>query len=355
MQNLLKDKKMNKNILFSTLCAAFLFASVLNSQELANENASNDKEANKDEKAWTTIAATDELINKYQNKINKANAVLSQNIIAIELEKNNMTKRLGEIRNLDGQTGYWARAYGGLAKYENYKDKYLALSIGADKTPDNERFYGFLLGYLHQHTTKSVKSDSFSAGFYYSRLFNSGVFVDMVAKYIRTTTKINNDLSLLIDDLKFATNNILASAELGYRYDTSEYLYLEPSFEVILGYAGKNDINTTNARLYKDANNIFDLKPQIYLGGKINDDFNYRLGGGAYIDLAKRNTKIGINNIIDNVYTKTKTNTRFFTGALISYNDGNDGRWSLEFEKSFNSKEIKQVYGINANYRLTFN
>lgn len=350
---------MNKNILFSTLCAAFLFSTFANAQEAANgtndENGVVNEETNVDENAWNSIAATNELRNKYKNKINKANAALSQNIIAIELEKNNMTKRLGEIRNLNGQTGYWARAYGGLAKYENYKDRYAAIQIGADKSPDNERFYGFLLGYLHQKTTQSLSSDSFSAGFYYSRLFNSGVFVDMVAKYIRTTTKLSNDPTLEVDNLKFSSNSFLSSFELGYRYEQSENFYIEPSAEVILGYAGENNINTNNVRLHSDSYAIFDLKPQLFFGSKINEDFSFRLGGGAYFSLANNKTLIGLNNKIDNVDTKIKSNSRYFTSAQIAYNDGNDGRWSFEFEKGFSGKTIKQDYGVNLNYRLTFN
>lgn len=278
----------------------------------------------------------------------KKEEVTSDVLSSLNVTINNMNKRLGEIRGLDGEVGAWFRAYGGRFSTDTSHFNYYSTQIGADKKTDissGDVITGVLFGF--DKINSSAKSKSYSVGGYASYIDNSGFFTDLVLKYLRTSYEKEGIKS---------QNSFLASFEGGYRLGLTNEAYIEPSLELISGYVGKYESVENNANISVKAYSPLIVKPQIFTG-YMTDDVSFRAGVGAILDTKKRKANILISDIVKNVDAQSSTdfenNNRGFVSLGGAYTFSKNLRLNLSVERSFGSK-LTNDYEVNSTLRYTF-
>ena len=297
------------------------------------------------------------IANEIANTImeDKKDDITAEALSTLNVQINNMNKRLGEIRGLNGDLGAWFRVYGG--RFSNGKNNfnYYSTQIGADKKTNlnftnADVIAGVMFGY--DKINAGVKAKDKSIGAYFSYIHNDGYFADLVLKYIRSSYESK------FVDVK-SQNSFLLSAEGGYRFNLNNSFYLEPSLEIITGYIGKYESSLKIFNKFKinvDAHSPLIFKPQIFAGYSVND-FTFRAGVGAVIDTQTKEANLLIGDIIKgvtaNVKSKLGASDRGFVSLGGSYKFNDNLRLNLSVERSFGSS-LTNDYEINSTIRYTF-
>ncbi|ULO04315.1 autotransporter outer membrane beta-barrel domain-containing protein [Campylobacter sp. RM12651] len=283
----------------------------------------------------------------------KKDDITAEALSTLNVQINNMNKRLGEVRGLNADIGTWFRIYGGRFSNGNNNFNYYSTQIGADKKTslnNADILAGVLFGY--DKINAGVRAKDTSVGAYLSYIHNDGYFADLVLKYIRSSY-----------DSKFvdvkSQNSFLVSAEGGYRFNVNNNFYLEPSLEIITGYIGKYESSLKIFNKFKinvDAHSPLIFKPQIFAGYSVND-FTFRAGVGAVIDTQTKEADLLIGDIIKGVNAKVKSklgaSDRGFVSVGTAYTFSDNLRLNLSVERSFGTK-LTNDYEINSTIRYTF-
>lgn len=294
-----------------------------------------------------------------QAAINLAHTALNQARFAYNLEINNMTKRLGEIRDLEGEQGVWFRSYAGKGSYKDYQDiKYYSFTIGADKYISDDTLFGVSLGYNRQDLSKEIsgKQDTFVLSAYASKLYNNGLYLDGVIKYLNSKGKYENELLGNSKDKKLSSKTqhaMLASIEAGYRILVGEKLIIEPQAELITGYIPSNEIKSDKLVMKSKSYVPVNIKTGVNAIVKPNDKIELRAGVGGIFDLNDSKVKYEIKDIFGTKDTRTGKDSRAYANLFGSYKLNNNTRINLEAERVF-SGDFKVDYNFNLNLRYQF-
>ena len=191
----------------------------------------------------------------YNEDINKENAGISEMasiaLMAWRAENNDMNKRLGELRNSEGEHGIWTRMVRGQSKYgaQNVKNQYSTYQLGYDEklSVDKNWTVGAAVSYTDASSSFSTgHGENKSTGFavYGSYLSDNGSFVDLIAKAAR----LKNEFDVLGGAGKgdYETNGYSLSAEYGKRFTKDNGFWIEPQVELTYGYVGAVDYLTNN-------------------------------------------------------------------------------------------------------------
>lgn len=184
---------------------------------------------------------------------NTTNLGLS-NLAAINLmtwrqENNDMNKRLGELRDSNGEHGVWARMVRGEAEYESIQNQYNYYQIGYDEklSTDPNWTVGMFLTRTEGNSTfrtGSAENNHTGVGVYGSYLKEDGSFIDLVAKYARIDSDFNASGGVGSGD--YNTNGYSISAEYGKRFEQGNGFWIEPQVELTYGTVGAVDYTTGN-------------------------------------------------------------------------------------------------------------
>ena len=153
-------------------------------------------------------------------------------------EMNDMNKRMGELRNANGEHGVWVRMVRGEDEYKNVKSQYNQYQLGYDEklSVDKRWTVGMALSYTDGETSFAKgngENTNKALSIYGSKLNNDGTFVDLIAKYAR----LENDFKAYdgIEDADYSTNGYSVSAEFGKRIQQGNGLWIEPQAELTYG------------------------------------------------------------------------------------------------------------------------
>ena len=187
--------------------------------------------------------------------INKDNAGISEmasiSLMAWRAENNDMNKRLGELRDSEGEHGVWTRMVRGQSKYgaQNVKNQYNTYQLGYDEklSVDKHWTVGAAVSYTDASSSFTKgRGENKSTGFavYGSYLSDNGSFVDLIAKAAR----LKNEFDVLGGAGKgdYKTNGYSLSAEYGKRFTKDNGFWIEPQVELTYGYVGAVDYLTNN-------------------------------------------------------------------------------------------------------------
>ncbi|MBZ7999190.1 autotransporter outer membrane beta-barrel domain-containing protein, partial [Campylobacter canadensis] len=269
---------------------------------------------------------------------------------SINVQLNNMNKRLGEVRAMGAQTGVWLRTYGGRYSGNNNHFNYYSTQIGIDKKSDlsnAELLSGALIGFDKINSLTDTKA--YSIGAYFSYINNDGYFADTVLKYLNTS------YSQKEHSFK-KQNSFLLSMEAGYRFDIFTSSYIEPSLEFITGYVGKYEDKYKGTIISVNKYVPFVVKPQVYYGLNL-DSFIFRAGLGAVVNLHNNKANLHIGDLIAGISAnssiKLSKNNHGFASIQTAYSFNENLRLNLGLERSFGTS-FKQDYELNATLRYTF-
>ncbi|EFI8733207.1 autotransporter outer membrane beta-barrel domain-containing protein, partial [Escherichia coli] len=156
-------------------------------------------------------------------------------------EVNNLNKRMGELRDIKGEAGSWARIMSGTGAADGgFSDNYTHVQVGVDKKHELDGLDLFT-GFTVTHTDSSASADAFKgktksvgAGLYASAMFDSGAYIDLIGKYVHHDNEYTATFAGL-GTRDYSTHSWYAGAEAGYRYHVTEDAWIEPQAELVYG------------------------------------------------------------------------------------------------------------------------
>lgn len=168
-------------------------------------------------------------------------------------EMNDLTKRMGELRDSPAGIGAWARLYGSEQEYgkKNVTLRSTSVQVGADYQI-GEWTVGGAFSYTHgsvDYAQGSGDADTYGFAAYGSWFAQNGMFLDLIAKYSR----LSNDFE--IADMKGSIDNnaYSFSAEFGWRFDLAKTVFIEPQVELTYGrILGDNATASNNVRIEQE-------------------------------------------------------------------------------------------------------
>lgn len=178
-----------------------------------------------------------------------ANSLLDTGKKNFLAEVNNLNKRMGDLRDTQGEDGLWVRVMNGAGTGDSgYSDRYTHFQFGFDR---KHRLNGadLFTGVLMSHTDSHAGSPAFSGetrslggGMYASLMLDSGAYVDVIGKYVHHD---NDYTARFVGPGKqdYGTHSWYAGVEAGYRYRLPCEMYLEPQVELVYGAVSGSRFN----------------------------------------------------------------------------------------------------------------
>ena len=210
------------------------------------------------------------------------------------VEMNDLRKRMGDLRAVEGKNGVWARYDGGKLSGQGLDHKFNKIQVGADTMPsDNGIRYGFALSYTQgdvDGSASTADTDTYSLAGYGVWLGDEGQFADVIARVAKvglTTAAYSADLDQLALSL---------SGEFGWRFDLAKSLYVEPSIEATYTYIEDETFTGTTALFEIDSTNSFMTRAGAALGWKLPDDRGDIYVRGGLVHEFLGDSKLSVNH-----------------------------------------------------------
>lgn len=265
------------------------------------------------------------VVETLNTKTKRVGQTLSQNILAWRLEMNDLNKRLGELRDSEGNTGLWARVNAGTQRYKGSDNDFVMLQVGADtKVP---AIWNTHVGAAFSYTKADLSytggdgdNEIYGLAGYASWLGDSGSFLDVIAKvaYLDSDSKIDGTQA------KFDTMAYSLSAEIGHRFDVTNVVFVEPQMELSYGYVKGKTFDTKASS---------GIRTETTIDG--TDSLIGRMGFRAGLTSPEKK---------GNVYVRASV-LREFQGDFTMTRG--DGTYSVE------TKDTWFEYGVGGNYNIS--
>ena len=202
----------------------------------------------KGEITQTTDAAGNTSTTQSSNsKLTAFNTVTAMATMVWRHDMNDLTKRMGELRDSPEGIGSWVRFYGSEQEYgrQNVTSKSTSVQLGSDYDIGS----GWKVGGAFTYTDGTSKYDNgssdnkaYGVAAYGSWLADNGAFVDLIGKYSR----LSSDFELSSMDGKSKNNALSASVEAGWHIPFAELAFIEPQAELTYGVVLGDDFTTSN-------------------------------------------------------------------------------------------------------------
>ncbi|HBB4038090.1 TPA: autotransporter outer membrane beta-barrel domain-containing protein [Escherichia coli] len=314
------------------------------------------------EKTWTL---TGYQVKTNQNTAKAAQSFMSGNYKAFLNEVNNLNKRMGDLRDINGEAGAWARIMSGAGSSGGgYSDNYTHVQIGADKKHELDGldlFTGVTMTYTDSHAGShdfSGETKSVGAGLYASALFESGAYIDLIGKYVHHDNEYTATFAGL-GTKDYSSHSWYAGAEVGYRYHVTEDAWIEPQAELVYGTVSGKQFS------WKDQGMSLSMKDKDFnpLIGRTGIDVGKsfsgkdwkvtaRAGIGYQFDLLANGETV-LRDASGEKHIKGEKDGRMLMNVGLNAEIRDNVRFGLEFEKSaFGKYNVDNA--INANFRYTF-
>ena len=177
-------------------------------------------------------------------------------LVAWRAENNDMNKRLGELRNSNGERGIWTRMVRGESEYNSVKNQYNTYQLGYDEKLSTDKSWtvGAAISYTEGDSSYSKgtgenKHKGFSI--YGSKLNEDGSFIDLIAKYAR----LDHEYTVAggIGNSEYEANGYSVSAEYGKRFTKANGFWIEPQVELTYGTVGSASYKAQNGIVEQDS------------------------------------------------------------------------------------------------------
>lgn len=161
---------------------------------------------------------------------------------------NDVRKRMGDLRAAEGTHGVWARYDGGkLSGSNSLENDFTTIQVGIDTVPvaDAPRF-----GVAFAYTTSDAdmkrggaEMDAFSLAFYGTKMYDNGMFVDVIGRMATADTDVN------VEGKTGTMDNVALSlsGEFGWRFDVTNQFYVEPQAELTYTYVNADKLDLSGS------------------------------------------------------------------------------------------------------------
>lgn len=339
-----------------------------NAQKLANTavGADNKTIAKKIKASAATIAgdyeaqvdANGKVVNevKSQNQTNLSISKLGAlSLMTWRQENNDMNKRLGEIRDSQGEQGIWARMSRGEAKYgsQGVKNQYNYYQLGYDHKIADDWILGGAFTYTDgENNLVGGSGTNKNTGFavYSSNLRDDGSFIDLIAKYAH----MKNDFDTIggVGIGEYSTNGYALSAEYGKRFQQDGF-WIEPQAELTYGKVSSADFTTSEgAKVHQDSLDSLVGRLGFSLGKDVKAGNVYVRASYLYDfkgDVAMRMS----NGVASDTYDQDLGGSWWEFGVGTNLNFGKDMHFYFDVERTEGGK-VDTPWQWNAGVRLSF-
>lgn len=188
----------------------------------------------------------EEVHQESNSKLSTLSSVTALSTIQWRAEMNDLTKRMGELRDSPDGIGTWVRLYGSEQEYgeQSVTQKSATVQVGADYAVGD-----WVVGGAFSYTDGTTDYDGGSGdtqayGFavYGTWMAENGMFVDLIGKYSR----LESDFDIRNMSGEAKNNAFSMSAEFGWRFDLTNLVYVEPQAELTYGWIMGDDFRTSN-------------------------------------------------------------------------------------------------------------
>ncbi|EQC1556922.1 S6 family peptidase [Citrobacter amalonaticus] len=156
-------------------------------------------------------------------------------------EMNNLNYRMGDLRNTHGETGAWARVFSGTGSADaGYSDSWTHLQAGADRKhafDGGDLFTGVTATFTHSNSHGdgwSGQTKSTGIGLYASAMFDSGLYVDAIGKYVRHDNHYSASETGMPEQ-DYRSHSWYLGAETGWRFSLPGETFIQPQAELVYG------------------------------------------------------------------------------------------------------------------------
>lgn len=257
------------------------------------------------------------------SKLSVLSSVTALSTMQWRHEMNDLTKRMGELRDSPEGVGAWARVYGSEQEYgdQSVTLKSSSVQVGADYAIGD-----WTVGGAFSYTDGTTDYDggdgdtkAYGFAVYGTWMADNGMFVDLIGKYSR----LENEFGIKDMSGEAKNNAYSMSAEFGWRFDLTDLVYVEPQAEMTYGRIMGDNFTTSN-------------------GVRVDqDDYDSFLGRvGLRAGLKFPEKKGSIYARISGVYDfKGESEATYTKGQSETYRDDLGGGW--------------MEYALGANFNLT--
>ncbi|MBQ8418294.1 MAG: autotransporter outer membrane beta-barrel domain-containing protein [Phascolarctobacterium sp.] len=248
-------------------------------------------------------------------------------LMAWRAETNDMNKRMGELRNANGEHGVWARMVGGEDEFKNAEYEYTQYQLGYDEklSVDPSWTVGVALSYTDGESNfgkGSGENTHKGLSVYGSKLNDDGSFIDLIAKYSR----LEHDLTVDGDEGDYSTNGYSVSAEYGKRFQQGNGLWIEPQVELTYGKVKSAEYKLGQKTVSQDA----------------MESLVGRVGFSLGKDISKGNVYARASYLYD---FEGETNMAFTNGATREFAyDLGGGWWEVGVGANINLSKATYIY-----------
>lgn len=293
---------------------------------------------------------------KSQNQTNLSISKLGAlSLMTWRQENNDMNKRLGEIRDSQGEQGIWARMSRGEAKYgsQGVKNQYNYYQLGYDHKIADDWILGGAFTYTDgENNLVGGSGTNKNTGFavYGSNLRDDGSFIDLIAKYAH----MKNDFDTIggVGIGEYSTNGYALSAEYGKRFQQDGF-WIEPQAELTYGKVSSADFTTSEgAKVHQDSLDSLVGRLGFSLGKDVKAGNVYVRASYLYDfkgDVAMRMS----NGVAAATYDQDLGGSWWEFGVGTNLNFGKDMHFYFDVERTEGGK-VDTPWQWNAGVRLSF-
>lgn len=295
----------------------------------------------------------------------KATLLMSGGYKAFLAEVNNLNKRMGDLRDINGESGAWARIINGTGSAGGgFSDNYTHVQVGADNKHELDGldlFTGVTMTYTDSHAGSdafSGETKSVGAGLYASAMFESGAYIDLIGKYVHHDNEYTATFAGL-GTRDYSSHSWYAGAEVGYRYHVTDSAWIEPQAELVYGAVSGKQFS------WKDQGMNLTMKDKDFnpligrTGVDVGKSFSgkdwkvtARAGLGYQFDLFANGETV-LRDASGEKRIKGEKDGRMLMNVGLNAEIRDNLRFGLEFEKSaFGKYNVDNA--INANFRYSF-
>lgn len=156
-------------------------------------------------------------------------------------EMNNLNYRMGDLRNTYGETGAWARVFSGMGSTDaGYSNSWTHLQIGADRKhvfDGGDLFTGATATFTHNNSHGdgwSGQTKSTGIGLYASAIFDSGLYMDAIGKYVLHDNHYSASETEMPEQ-DYRSYSWYLGVETGWRFSLPGETFIQPQTELVYG------------------------------------------------------------------------------------------------------------------------
>ena len=272
------------------------------------------------------------VVTKVTEEINPANEAISDTGVSMKLHwrahVDDMNKRMGELRDANGEHGVWTRMVRGESEYKNTKAQYNQYQLGYDEklSVDKRWTVGAAVTFSDgkaDYGYGSTEDKSTAFAIYGSKLNNDGTFVDLIARYAH----LESDVEDQAGKGSYSANGMSVSAEVGKRIQQDNGLWIEPQVQLTYG--------TVDSAEYKIGNKTVEVGDMNSLIGRVG----FRIGK----DIEKGNFYARASYLYD-FEGETQNAFRNDTARRTFAEDLGGGWWEVGVGANINLSKATYIY-----------